>query len=108
MAVAMAKATRPVSLRLAPRDIEQLKARAFTVSGTLTAVARDLILSGLAGGDSKALAERLLHIERRLAALESLAHEVSEKACHIEAIARELRAKFDALLQALSSADGVA
>ena len=76
----MAEATRPVSLRLAPRDIEQLKARAHTVSGTLTGVARELILTGLAGGDNKALAERLTQIERRLAALESLAREVSDKA----------------------------
>ena len=43
-------ATRPISLRLAPRHIDQLKARAFTVSGTLTGVARELILTALAGG----------------------------------------------------------
>lgn len=52
----MAEETRPVSLRLAPRHIEQLKARAHTVSGTLTGVARELILTGLAGGDNKASA----------------------------------------------------
>ncbi len=69
----MPEATRPISLRLARRDIEQLKARAHTVSGTLTGVARGLILTGLAGGDIKALAERLMGIERRLGALESLA-----------------------------------
>jgi hypothetical protein len=57
-------ATRPISLRLAPCPIEQLKA--FTVSGTLTRVARELILTGLAGGDNKALAERLC-VQRRLA-----------------------------------------
>ena len=101
----MAEATRPVSLRLAPRDIEQLKARAHTVSGTVTGVARELILIGLAGGDNKALAERLMQIERRLAALESLAREVSDKAQHIDTVARDLRAKFDALLRALSSVE---
>ena len=99
-------ATRPVSLRLAPCDIEQLKARAHTVSGTLTGVARELILAGLAGGDNKALAERQMHIERRLAALDGLAREVSDKAERIEAIASDLRIKFDALLSALSSSEG--
>ena len=71
----MPAAARPISLRLAPRHIEALKARAHTVSGTLTGVARELILTGLAGGDNKALGERLMQIERRLAALERLARE---------------------------------
>jgi hypothetical protein len=107
-ASAMRGATRPISLRLAPRHIEQLKARAFTVSGTLTGVARQLILTGLAGGDNKALAERLMHIERRLTALECLAREVNEAARRIDCVSCDLRSKFDALLQALSSAEGVA
>ena len=80
----MAEVARPVSLRLAPRHIEALRARAHTVSGTLTGVARELILTGLAGGDNKALGERLMQIERRLAALEGLAREVSETARHID------------------------
>ncbi len=104
----MPEATQPISLRLARRDIEQLKARAHTVSGTLTGVARQLILTGLAGGDNKALAERLMHIERRLAALESLARELSESAQSIAAVTSDLRAKFDALLSALSSVEGTA
>ena len=82
-------ATRPVSLRLALRDIEQLQARAVIVSGTATGIARELILTGLAGGDNKALADRLMLIERRLVAL--------------EATVRDLCAKFEALLSALSS-----
>ena len=102
----MPEVARPISLRLAPRHIEALKARAHTVSGTLTGVARELILTGLAGGDNKALTERLMQIERRLAALECLAREVSETARHIEAATGELRAKFDALLNALSSGQG--
>jgi len=102
----MGGATRPISLRLAPCHVEQLKARAFTVSGTLTGVARELILTGLAGGDNKALAERLMAIERRLAALDSLARDVCDKAERLEAIAREIRVKFDALLGALSSSEG--
>jgi DNA repair ATPase RecN len=104
----MPEATQPISLRLARRDIEQLKARAHTVSGTLTGVARALILSGLAGGDSKALAGRLMAVERRLAALESLARELSDSARNITAVTSDLRAKFDALLSALSSTEGAA
>jgi hypothetical protein len=69
---------------------------------------RHLILTGLAGGDNKALAERLMHIERRLAALESLARELSESGRSITAVASDLRTKFDALLSALSSAEGTA
>jgi len=106
MGPAMARATRPVSLRLAPHHIQQLKARAFTVSGTLTGVARELILTGLAGGDNKALAERLMQIERRLVTLESLARDVSGTAERIEAVAKDLRTKLHALLAALSSAEG--
>jgi len=103
---AMRGATRPISLRLAPCHVEQLKARAFNVSGTLTGVARELILTGLAGGDNNALAERLMHIERRLTALDALARDVADKAERIEAIGRDLRTMFDALLSALSSSDG--
>jgi hypothetical protein len=104
----MPEATQPISLRLARRDIEQLKARAHTLSGTLTGVARQLILTGLAGGDNRALAERLMHIDRRLAALESLARELSASALNITAVTSDLRRKFDALLSALSSAEGTA
>src|SRR3990172_1471886 len=104
----MPEVARPISLRLAPRHIEALKTRAHTVSGTLTGVARELILTGLAGGDNKALGERLMQIERRLAALEGLAADMAEKAERIEAITRDLRTKFDALLSALSSVEGAA
>lgn len=104
----MPEVARPISLRLAPRHIEALKVRAHTVSGTLTGVARELILTGLAGGDNKALGERLMQIERRLAALEGLAADMAEKVERIEAITRELRTKFDALLSALSSVEGAA
>ena len=97
-----------MSLRLAPRDIEQLVARAQIVSGTPTGVARELILNGLAGGDNKALAERLMHIERRLAAVEGLVREVNEATQRIDSLAYDLRAKFDALLSALSSTEGAA
>ena len=101
-------ASQPISLRLAPADIERLQARAHVLTGTITGVARDLILTGLAGGDNKSLADRLMAVERRLAALESLIGDIGRQAERIEATTRELRTKFDALLTALSSSDGAA
>ncbi len=98
--------TKPVSLRLALRDIEQLEARAFTVSGSITGVARDLILTGLAGGDNKSLADRLMLIERRLVAIEAFAREQVERASRVEAGTQDLRTKFTALLTALSAEEG--
>ena len=100
------EATRPFTLRLAARDIEQLQARAHVVSGTVTAVARELIVTALAGGDNRAVAERLMQIERRLAALEGAAREFGVTADRIEAAVIELRVKFDALLTALSDGEG--
>ena len=105
---ATSEATRPFTLRLAARDIEQLQARAHVVSGTVTAVARELIVTALAGGDNRAMADRLLLIERRLVVLEGLAREAGERAERIEALAREQRTKFDALLNALTSGEGAA
>ena len=105
---AASEATRPFTLRLAARDIEQLQSRAHVVSGTVTGIARELIVTGLAGGDNKALADRLLLIERRLVVLEGLARTTAERAERSEALARDLRTKFDALLNALTSGDGAA
>lgn len=104
----MPEATRPVSVRLATRDVERLQARAHVVSGTVAGIARELIVTGLAGGDNKALADRLLLIERRLVTLEALVRTDGERAERIEVLARELRTKFDALLNALTSGDGAA
>ena len=103
---AASKATRPFSLRLDPRDIELLQARAHIVSGTVTAIARELIVTALAGGDNRAIAERLMQIERRLAALECAAREIAVTANRIDAAVTELRVKFDALLNALSAGEG--
>lgn len=103
---APSEATRPFSLRLAARDIEQLQARAHIVSGTVTGIARELIVTALAGGDNRALAERLMQVERRLAAKECAAREISVTADRIEAAVTELRVKFDALLTALSTGEG--
>ncbi len=103
----MSDPTRPVSIRLAVREIERLQARAHLVSGNVAGVARELIVSGLAGGDNKALAERLMHIERRLVALERFARDASQRDMCIENAMRDLGAKFDALLSALSANEGV-
>ena len=102
---AASEATRPFTLRLASRDIEQLQARAHVVSGTVTAIARELIVTALAGGDNRAMAERLMQIERRLAALEGTAREIAVTADRIEAVVAELCVKFDALLTALSAGE---
>ena len=99
-------ASRPISLRLAAADIERLQARAHTFSGTITGVARDLILTGLAGRDNKSLADRLMVIERRLVGLEGSTRDICGQAERIEIATRDLRSKFDALLTALSSDDG--
>jgi hypothetical protein len=101
----MAEPTRPVSVRLATREVERLQARAHVVSGSLAEVARELIVSGLAGGGGKALADRLMQIERRLAGLEFVARDAAAQAERIESAKRDLRTKFDALLAALSSND---
>lgn len=61
----MTDKTKPISIRLAKDEINQLQARAYTLSASVTGVARDLIRIGLAGGDNKALADRLMLIERR-------------------------------------------
>lgn len=97
------EATRPFSLRLRPRDLEQLQARACAVSGTATGMARHLIVTGLAGGDGLSVAQRLMEIERRLVAIEGVTREVGTTAERIEASVAEVRLKFDALLSALSS-----
>lgn len=58
----MTHKTKPVAIRLAKSDIEKLHLRARTLSATIGGVARDLIRTGLAGGDNKALADRLMRI----------------------------------------------
>ena len=65
----MTDPTRPLSIRLKTADIDQLADRAKRISGTPTGVARELILSGLSDGDPFTQAQRLLKIERKLAAL---------------------------------------
>lgn len=94
--------TKPISIRLAKGEIDQLQARAYSLSGNVTGVARDLIRTGLAGGDNKALADRLLLIERRIVALEQQGQETHTRVQSIDQTARDLLAMFEALLQALT------
>jgi hypothetical protein len=102
----MTDKTKPVSIRLAKSDIDQLQARAYTLSASVTGVARDLIRTGLAGGDNKALADRLMLIERRIVALEQQGQEVQATVLSIDRTARDLLAMFDALLKALTVESG--
>jgi hypothetical protein len=94
--------TKPVSIRLAGSEINQLQARAYTLSATVTGVARELIRTGLAGGDNKALADRLMLIERRIVALEQQGQETHARVQSIDQAARNLLAMFEALLKALT------
>jgi hypothetical protein len=99
----MADRTRPVSIRLNGAEIEQLQARAYAVSATMTGMARDLIRTGLAGGDNKSLADRLMRIERRIVALEQQARDTNERMQSVDRMARDLLAMFDALLKTLTN-----
>jgi hypothetical protein len=99
----MTDKTRPVSIRLSLAEIEQLQARAYTLSATITGIARDLIRTGLAGGDNKALADRLMLIERRIVAVEQHGRDINARTEAIDQAARNLLDMFDALLKALTN-----
>jgi hypothetical protein len=94
--------TKPVSIRLAKSEIDELQARAYSLSASVTGVARELIRTGLAGGDNKALADRLMLIERRIVALEQQGRETHARVQSIDRTARDLLAMFEALLKALT------
>jgi hypothetical protein len=98
----MTDKTKPVSIRLTRSEIDQLQARAYTLSASITGVARHLIRTGLAGGDNKALADRLMLIERRLVALEQQGQEIHAVVQSTDRTARDLLAMFEALLKALT------
>ena len=66
-------------------------------------MARDLIRTGLAGGDNKSLADQLMRIERRIVALEQQGHNTNERMHSIDRTARDLLAMFEAVLKALTS-----
>jgi hypothetical protein len=98
----MTDKTKPVCVRLTMAEIDQLRARAYALSATVTGVARDLIRAGLAGGDNKALADRLMVIERRLVALERQGGEAQAKTQAIDQATCDLLSMFDSLLKALT------
>jgi hypothetical protein len=94
--------TKPVSLRLSLAEFEQLQARAYPLSASPTGIARDLIRAGLAGGNNKALADRLMVIERRMVAIEQQTRDISARTQSTNESANSLLAMFDALLKALT------
>jgi hypothetical protein len=98
----MTDKTKPISIRLAKSEIDHLQARAYALSASVTGVARDLIRTGIAGGDNKALADRLMLIERRIVALEQQSQETHTQIQSIDQAARDLLAMFEALLKALT------
>lgn len=98
----MSEPTRPLSIRLAASDIDQLAARAKRISGTPTGVARELIRSGLTDGDPFTQADRLLKIERRLAALSQDLQAVANSATQNGGSLGRVESMFDELLHALS------
>jgi hypothetical protein len=98
----MTDKTKPVSIRLAESEIDQLHARAYSLSASVTGVARELIRTGLAGGNNKAFADRLMLIERRLVALEQQGQETHARVQSIDQAARDLLTMFEALLKVLT------
>ncbi|MEE9381187.1 MAG: hypothetical protein V3V03_07265, partial [Hyphomonadaceae bacterium] len=98
----MTNPTRPLSIRLALQDIEHLTERAKRISGTPTGVARELIRSGLTDGDPFTQAERLLKIERKLAALGQDVRTVVTTSSQQSETLADMESMFDQLLRALS------
>ena len=94
--------TRPLTIRLPARAIERLHEHANTVKGRPTAIARELILAGLINGPPKEQAERMLMIERRLAAIDQEMQSISRKTEEQLASVERLLAMFEALLQVLT------
>ena len=98
----MAEPTQPLSIRLATTDIDHLAERARRISGTPTGVARELIRAGLTDGDPFTQAERLLKIERRLAAIAQDVQAVLTTATAQSEAATRVETMFEDLLRALS------
>ena len=94
--------TRPLTIRLPTRAVERLRERAETVKGRPTAVARELILAGLIEGAPREQAERMLTIERRLAAIDQEMQIVSQNSKEQSASMERLLAMFEALLKVLT------
>ncbi|MEZ5895385.1 MAG: hypothetical protein R3C51_03210 [Parvularculaceae bacterium] len=97
--------TSVVSLRLQASEVEALRERAARVRGTHTALARELIRTGLTAGDGPAPAERLMRFERKLAAVDQNTQAILARSeAQAEALAH-LAAMLDALIAALSGGD---
>ena len=94
--------TRPLTIRLPARAVERLHERAKTVKGRPTALARELILAGLIEGAPREQAERMLTIERRLAAIDQQVQAVLQNSKEQSASIERLLAMFEALLQVLT------
>ncbi|WP_428408456.1 hypothetical protein [Hyphococcus sp.] len=94
--------TRPLTIRLPARAVDRLHEQAESVKGRPTAVARELILAGLINGHSREQAERMLMIERRLAAIDQQVQAVSQNSKEQSASMKRLLAMFEALLQVLT------
>ena len=91
-----------VSVRFTSTEIEQLKSRAYSVSGSVTGIARELVRAGLAGGDFKAIGERLGQMERRLATVEQQGREIHTRTLANERGIKDLLGMFDELLKTLT------
>ena len=83
-------------------DIDHLTERAKRISGTPTGVARELILSGLSDGDPFTQAERLLKIERRLAAVSQDLQVTLQSSANNQDALKRVERMFERLLLALS------
>jgi len=94
--------TRPLSIRLKASELGALKLRARDLAGAPSAVARDLIRAGLAGGDAQTQATRLLMIERRLAAIDQQTQAIRADAEYHATALDRLASMFEALLAALA------
>lgn len=98
----MREKTRPLTIRLPERDIEQLRVRAERVNGAPTAIARELILTGLMDGDSQTIAKRLMQIERRLAAIDQQLQSIETVTDSNRTSLERIHAMFSRLLSELT------
>jgi hypothetical protein len=98
----MADKIKSVLIEMTTAEFEQLQARAYPKSANVTDIAHELICAGLTGADNKALAERLMMIERRIVAIEQQVRDLCARTQSIDQSAGRLLAMFEALLKALT------
>jgi hypothetical protein len=97
--------TYPLSIRLTRSEREQLGARAHLLSANVNSVARELIRTGIAGGDYRGLAEQLRQLERRLVVMEQRSETIDRRTAHTEKSADKILAMFADLLKALTEGE---